>query len=348
MPPIPPPSEPALPGPAVTAPAGHRRHWAHRAGLVLLVFVLALVTAWTLTALSYQAPDTWRGLAMSVTAAAALVLALLADRRQALAWAGTAALVLAVGLWWGSIRASDSRDWAPEVSRTVTGTVEGSRVVLHDVRDFTWRSETDFTPRWDTRTYDLDTLKSVDLFSSVWGNPAIAHTLIGFGFSTGQRVVFSVEIRRERTEAFSEVGGFFKEFELALIAADENDIVRLRTDARGETVSLYPLKVTPEQARGLFLSYVALANDLAAHPAFYQTATSNCTTVIYDLARLVEPGVPFDRRILLSGYLPDYLYEHGLIPRDRPLAEVRRAAVIVPQRGAAAPYSDAIRARPVQ
>ena len=336
------------PPPADATPAPSRRRRARVAGIVLLVALLALATTWTLTALAYQAPDGWRSLAMAGTVVAAVGLAVLALRRQALAWAGTAALVLAVGLWWGSIRPSDSRDWAPEVSRTVTGEVEGNQVILHNVRNFVWRSETDFSPRWETRLYQLDTLQSVDLFSSVWGNPAIAHTLIGFGFSTGQRVVFSVEIRRERTEAFSEVGGFFKEFELALIAADENDIVRLRTDARGETVSLYPLKVTPDQARRLFLSYVALANDLAAHPAFYQTATSNCTTVIYDLARLVEPGVPFDWRILLSGYLPDYLYDHALIPRDRPLDQVRREAVIPPQRGATAPYSSAIRAHGAQ
>lgn len=333
----------APPRPAGPSVAGRRRQAARWIGLVLLLAALGLGTAWTVTALSYQAPEGWRGAAMAASGAAAFALAALALHRQALAWAGAAALALVVGLWWGSIHPSDSRDWAPEVAHTVTGAVEGNQVVLHNVRNFDWRSETDFTPRWETRAYRLDELRSVDLFSSVWGNPAIAHTLIGFGFASGERVVFSVEIRRERAEAFSEVGGFFKQFELALIAADENDIVRLRTDARGETVSLYPLTVTPEQARGLFLSYVALANRLAAEPAFYQTATSNCTTVIYDLARLVEPGVPFDWRILLSGHLPDYLYDHGLIARDRPLAEVRRAAVIASQRGVAAPYSAAIR-----
>lgn len=119
--------------------------------------------------------------------------------------------------------------------------------------------------------------------------------------------------------------------------------MRLRTDARGETVSLFPLNVTPQQARELLLSYVALGNRLAAKPEFYQTLTSNCTTVIFQLARLVEPGIPFDWRILLSGYLPDYLYDHGLLDRSRPLDEIRRAAVIAPQRGQSAPFSSAIR-----
>ena len=142
--------------------------------------------------------------------------------------------------------------------------------------------------------------------------------------------MFSAEIRRERQESFSEIGGFFKEFELVMIAADPEDIIRLRTDFRREQVSRFALNLTPEQARALFLSYLARANQLAAQPEFYQTLTTNCTTVIFQLARLVEPGIPRDWRILLSGYLPDYLYDHAMIANDRPLEEIRRQAILAP------------------
>lgn len=309
----------------------------------LLGLILVPGTAWSLTALWFQAPAGCRVPLMSLVGFSAVALLVLAARRMALAWAGMAVVGLAIGPWWVSISPSNSRDWAADVSRTVTAEVAGNEVTLHDVRNFDWRTETDFTERWETRRYALDKLVSVDLFSSVWDNPAIAHTLIGFGFSDGQRVVLSIEIRKERGEAFSEIGGFFKEFELSMVAADENDIVRLRTDARGETVSLFPLKVTPEQARQLFLSYLDLANSLARTPEFYQTVTSNCTTVIYKLARLVDPRVPFDWRILLSGHLPDYLYEHGLIRTDLPLDEVKRQAMIRRQGKAGQPFSLAIR-----
>ncbi len=343
------PSEAKRPAAASARSGGGVLAWV---GFGVLALVLGLGAAWSMTAFWHQAPPHWRAPLMAAAAVAALLLVILAlplgpparyRRRMALALGGAILAGAVVALWWGSIRPSDSRDWAPEVAHGVTGALEGDTVVLHNVRNFDWRTETDFTERWETRRYALADLVSVDLFSSVWASPAIAHTLIGFGFRDGSRVVFSVEIRKEKGEAFSEVGGFFKAFELVLVAADENDIVRLRTDARGETVSLFPLKVSPEQARALFLSYVALGNHLARQPEFYQTVTSNCTTIIYRLARIVDSRVPLDWRILVSGYLPDYLYELGLIRTDLPLEEVRRRAVIHRAPGDDAPFSSAIR-----
>lgn len=312
-------------------------------GRWLFALVVLACAAWTATALWFQGPEGWRYPLMALALVAAPALLLLARRRRVAALLLFVAAMAGVGWWWSGIRPSNTRDFAPELSQTLTAEVHGNEVTLNNVRNFDWRTEEDFTGRWETRRYDLDKLVSVDLFSSVWDSPAIAHTLVGFGFSDGQRVVFSAEIRRERDEAFSEIGGFFKEFELALVAADENDIVRLRTDARGETVSLFPLDVTPEQARRLFLNYAALANALAARPRFYQTITTNCTTVIYGLARLVDKRVPFDWRILLSGYLPDYLFDHHLLRTALPLEAAKRQAVIPSQKGSVVPFSEAIR-----
>lgn len=98
--------------------------------------------------------------------------------------------------------------------------------------------------------------------------------MISFGFSDGDHIVFSAEIRRERGRSFSESGGFFKEFELVMIAATENDFVRLRTDVRREDVSLFPLRLSPQYARELFVSYIEKANELADKPEFYQTITT--------------------------------------------------------------------------
>lgn len=338
-------SSPSVPPEPVAAPASRWRRLGRGLAKGLLALALLAGFAWTATALAYQVPPAWRTGAMAAAGIVALALLVLGFRRPTAGWAGFAVAALAVGLWWGSIAPSNDRDWAPDVARGVTGTFDGSKVTLHNVRNFRWSDPDTFTGGWETRTYDLDQLSAADLFSSVWASPAIAHTLIGFGFADGQRVVFSVEIRRERGEVFSEVGGFFKDFELVLIAADENDIVRLRTDARGETVSLYPLKISQEQMRKLFLSYVVKGNMLAARPQFYQTVTTNCTTVIFHLARIVEPNIPLDWRILVSGYLPGYLYEHGVIRTDLPLDEVMRRARIVrdPARDKAEDFSASIR-----
>ncbi|TSJ60198.1 DUF4105 domain-containing protein [Starkeya sp. 3C] len=312
--------------PHATGTAGRRG----TAGIVLLLAGTALLLLWVCAAAWFQFEPPLRWAVIALAVAIGGTIALLAWRRRAAGWMALAAAMCATAAWWASVTPSNDRDWAPDVAHGVTGEVRGSDVELHNVRAFDWRTEHDGTPHWESRRYDLDALETVDLFSSVWGNPAIAHTLIGFGFKDGARVVFSAEIRRERGEEFSEIGGFFKEFELVMIAADPDDIIHLRTDMRRETVSRFPLRLTPEQARTLFLSYVTKANELATEPEFYQTITTNCTTVIFHLARLVDSRMPTDWRILLSGYLPDYLYDLGIIRTDLPLDEVKRAAVLVP------------------
>ncbi|WP_245513376.1 DUF4105 domain-containing protein [Enterovirga rhinocerotis] len=297
---------------------------------VALSLVALIGGAWLLGALFFQFDPPLRGLLMAGAAAVAMAIVALAWTRRLAALLVLVACLAAAAVWWASILPSNDRDWAPDVAHGVTGTIDGTSVVLHHVRDFAWRTETDADIRWVTRRYDLDDLRSVDLLTSVWDNPAIAHTLLSFGFADGRHVVFSAEIRRKRHEAFSAIGGFFKRFELVLIAAEERDIVRLRTTIRREDVSLFPLRVPPDAARRLFRSYIDRANELATRPEFYQTVTTNCTTVVVRLAQEAGRGIPLDWRILLSGYLPDYLSDHGAIASDRPLDEIKASAKISP------------------
>jgi hypothetical protein len=179
----------------------------------------------------------------------------------------------------------------------VTAQIDGDTVTLQNVRNFDWTTPTEFTPQWETRSYKLSQLQSVDLISSVWASPSIAHTLVSFGFSDGRHVVFSAEIRREKGEAFSSFGGLFKRYELVLIAADERDIVRLRTDVRREWVSLHPIDLTPQTRRELFLSLLELGNELAQEPRFYNTLTTNCTTMVWRLKLRLAPSlIPLGQR----------------------------------------------------
>jgi len=255
----------------------------------------------------------------------------------------------AIAIWWSQIQPSNERSWTPELAETVTGAVDGSKVTMHNVRDFDWHGPASFTPRWITKTYDLENLDTLEVFLSYWGNPAIAHTLVSFGFSDGQQIVFSVEIRKEDGEDYSELGGFFKSFELSLIAATERDILFLRTNARDpiEDVYRYVLDVQAKPRKELFLSYVALANDLAERPRWYNTATTNCTTVIYRLVKSFNPDVSFDWRILVSGYLPEYFAENGQLKWPPATAPLRSTAHITPLAQAlktSQGYSEAIRA----
>ena len=314
---------------------------------IALFFLTALAAALALTAVWFQAVPPWRWFWMAAVAACAIAIVIAGRRHSKAGWAGLA-MAIVIGLaWWHSIAPSNDRAWAPDVAHGVTADIKGPDIVLHNVRNFDWKSETEAVARWETRRYSLDQLVSVDLVSSVWASPAIAHTLISFGFADGGHVVFSAEVRRERGEEFSEVGGFFKQFELVMIAADENDIVKLRTNIRREDVTLLPLRVTPAQARALFLGFADRANRIDGQAEFYQTVTTNCTTVIFELARHIDGRVPLDWRILLSGYLPSYLFDLGLIRTDAPLDQVLRDAAISRKALDAPPgadYSRAIRA----
>jgi hypothetical protein len=226
-------------------------------------------------------------------------------------------------LWWTRLTPTNDHDWADDVALITTGTVDGSRVTLHNVRNFDWRSQTDYTRRWETRSYDLDHVRTVDMIMSYWKGPAIAHMLISFGFDDGEQAVFSVEVRRQRIQAFSEIGGFFKEFELSIIAADERDVIRVRTNVRGEDAYLYRILVPPAAIRSLFLGYIAEANALLIKPRFYNTITVNCTTLVYHMMQRIVGYLPLNYRLLFSGYLPEYVYRVGGLDRRFSLQELR-------------------------
>lgn len=243
--------------------------------------------------------------------------------------------VYAVGLailltWWASITPSLERDWSPELAQSLTGEIEGKQAVLHNLRNFKWRTPTDYDVQWETRAYDLDQLDSIDMILSYWGDEAIAHTLLSFGFANGDHAVFSVEIRRENGEEFSTIGGFFKQYELTILAADENDIVRLRTNVRDplEEVYLYPITTSKEHRIALFKGLITKANALAGKARFYHTIMANCTTVIYALVRQYRDDIDLDMRIIQSGYLPDYMAERGILSWPKPYGDIRARAAI--------------------
>jgi hypothetical protein len=167
---------------------------------------------------------------------------------------------------------------------------------------------------WEDWTVDPATLTDVELILSIWDSEKIAHTMASFGLPDGRRIVFSGETRRTVTDRFSITGGFFRRFELVLLACDERDAIHLRAEVRGERVYRYPVASTPDARAELFLEYLRLGNDLAARPKWYNTITTNCTTVPYRLVRKVAPWVGFDWRILLSGFLPLYLDRLQVLP----------------------------------
>jgi hypothetical protein len=299
-------------------------------GAGAFIVFLFLSSVWANLAIAYQLPGSaglriGACLALNMIALAALTgFVLRCPRRwlSVLIYAVAYAILLA---WSGSISASNNKNWAADVAHGITGIIDGDRLSVRNLRNFSWRSEADYTENWEQRTYDLSKLRSLDLFLGYWMGPAIAHTIMSFGFEDGRYLDFSIELRRTQNDQYSAVAGFFKTHELIYIGADERDLMTLRK-VRNEQIELYRLRTPPERARALLVEYINQANDLAAHPRFYNTLTTNCTTTIFAMMRAVTSSIPFDWRIILTGYMPSYLYEHGAVDTRISLEELRQRA----------------------
>lgn len=256
--------------------------------LVVAPVVIAS-SSWACAALWLDGPLSGL-LAAGFAAAAGGLLGWVRPGRTALAcFAGLMVLVIA---WWLAIEPRNDRDWLPEVAHPPTASVEGNLVTIRNVRNFHYRSETDFDERWEERTYDLSGLRGADLFLSYWGSPWIAHTIVSWEFDDGQHLAISIETRKERGEAYSALLGFFRQFELYYVVADERDLVGLRTNQRGEDVYLYRLRTPIETARAVLLDYLEEANRLAASPRWYNALTHNCTTMIRHHVKNVAAEIP--------------------------------------------------------
>ena len=322
-----------------------------------LIGLLTVATGgWGALALAYSGPhdETLRYILAAAFATASLaVLIALAWRRWH--WRVFAAyLVLFAGLlaWYFSLEPSNERDWQPDVAVLAYAEIEGDQVTLHNVRNFDYRSETDYTPAYYDKHFDLRKLEGVDLIAVYWMGPAIAHTFVSFAFAGGDHLAISIETRKEMGEGYSTIKGFFRQYELYYVVADERDVIRLRTNYRHdppEDVYVYPMRGPIENGQRLFMAYMKQINALRTHPEFYNTLTTNCTTDIWYNTLINAEHLPFSWKILASGYVPDYLYQAGRLDTSVPFSELKRRAYVnarAQAADAAADFSQRIRAGP--
>lgn len=244
---------------------------------------------------------------------------------------GHIAVFLLVLLWWLGISPSNDRDWQVDVSQLPFATLDGNKVTVHNIRNFEYRSEFDYTPAYYDKTFDIDKLNGVDLFAFYWMGPAIAHTILSFDFADQGSLAVSIETRKQRNEEYSTIKGFFRQYELIYIVADERDVIRLRTNYRHNPPEQgYVYKGLGSKANGqrLFLEYLRIINELHDNPSFYNTLLDNCTIAIWFRTMVNAEHLPFSWKILLSGYLPEYLYESKRIDHQLPFAALQQQAHI--------------------
>ncbi len=268
-----------------------------------------------------------KGVAAGFTLVSVAIFLLARTWRRALAtFAGLFAMALAIFFLQ---QPSNERNWQPDLALLPSATIDGDTITIHNIRNCDYRTETDFTVRHYDKTFDLNALTSLDLYLVDWGLTSIVHTMVSFGFNDREYVAISIEARKELGEGYSTIRGFFRQYELAYVVADERDVVRLRTNYRqGETVYLYRIQADKELIRKVFLDYFHAVNQLKEKPEWYNALLANCTSVLRGHTRPYFRKVFWDWRLLANGYADALAYEKGTLDTSLPFAELKGRSII--------------------
>jgi hypothetical protein len=287
--------------------------WVGRIALALATVIALLFTVWAAAALDFDLPvpplRTPAALLYLLVTLGALWFLRRAHRGLVVAFVGFAI----VALWWFSLAPSNNRAWRLDNAKTPYAEINGEQIAIRDLRNCTYRTEDSYTCDWETRFYNLADLRGLDIFITWWGSPWIAHPIVSFDFGDENHVAMSIETRNVVGQGYSAIGGFFRQYTLAYIAADERDVIRLRTNYRkNEEVYLFRTRVKPPLVRAIFLDYLERANRLHVRPEWYNALANNCTTnIAVSVAEVRDMHVRLDWRILLNGKMDEMMYEDG-------------------------------------
>ena len=305
-----------------------------RTSTALLYLLIVILVLWPTLALFFDLPFPHLRIAAAISYLLVVTVSLVSLRHKpARLLLGLASCAL-VASWWLTLKPTNKEPWQTDVSRLASATQNGNHVIIHNFRQCDYRAEFDYTCKWSDRDVDLSQIRGVDLFMDYWGSPWIAHTILSFDVGNGQHVAFSIEQRKRPGQNYSNILGFYRQYTLIVIASDERDLVRLRTNYRhGEDLYLFHTLATPGFARALFTDYIQRTNDFYTRPHWYNAVTHNCTTEIYTFARMKHQ--PHDWRILLNGKGDEMEYQAGEIAGDLPFKQLKQQSYINPAARAA-------------
>ena len=290
-------------------------------------FILALLTLWAVAVLYVDCRISVLRIPVTLTYVLAIVAILVKFKGSR----GAAALVFVgfcgVLAWWLNLKPSNDGNWQPDVDRTAWVEIDGDRATIHNLRNCDYRTETDYSNCWSDRTVYLSQIRATDLFLTNWGLRWASHPIVSFQFGDNDHIAFSIEARYKAGQSYSPILGCFRQYTLIFVTADERDVIRLRSNYRkNEEVFLYRVKVQPEVARAMFLTYVAYLNKLKDHPEWYNQVTRNCTTTLdRQLATNVGNPQPWNYQLLLNGTMDELLYDRErLVTGGLPFPELKQ------------------------
>jgi hypothetical protein len=306
---------------------------------VVCVVLWCLLGLWTSLALFFNIPLSFWPAAVLALGGVALYAGALRERSLVRAWKGVAwrevrlsaaalAVTAVVAVWYlGFVRPNPNEDWIPKHARMPHVEIEGDKVYVQNVRDFTWRTESDYTPAYRDHVYDVNALSSMYfVLSPIFDLEPVAHVWVGFGFSDGQHVAVSVEARGVKGRPFGLFPSMFRQFQLIYVIGEERDVVGMRVVARQAEVRVYPVRTTQERKRFLFLDMMQRAHSLEEHPEFYNLFANNCmNNITYHIRRLGGRPLPSEVCLLLTGFSDRLAYDYGYLDTDLPFEQAHQA-----------------------
>lgn len=283
-------------------------------GVVIVWFLLLVLTLWAAAALYVDVRKPALRVPIAVMYVVAILVLLFTLKLSPWAAAICLAAFFGVLTWWFTLKPSNEGDWQPDNARTAWTESHGDLITIHNFRNCDYRTEVQYANCWGDRTLHISDIRGTDLFLTNWGIPFASHPILSFQFAENEHVAFSIEARYKAGQGYSTLLGCFRQYALIMVAADERDLIRLRTNFRkDEEVYLYRARVRPEVARAMFVTYITYLNQLHDRPEWYNAVTRNCTTTLQaPLAADADDPQPWNYQFLLNGTLDKLLYD-----RDR-------------------------------
>lgn len=274
----------------------------------------------------------WLGSALAVLYCTASLLVLFLISSRGLVIAALSSLFLLPVLIYIFTPPSHARQWQDDVRFLPYAAVSQDHVTIHNIRNNRYSSESNYDVHYFSRTYDLNSLVSMDVFLVDWGLRHVVHTMVSFGFAGGDYLCLSIEARKEVGESYSAIKGFFRQYEQIYILGLEDDLVRLRSNHRtGEDVYLYRLRISTQQRlQQTFLGFMDRINELKAHPRWYNALYNNCMTSAFRIARsyAAEGHGNWHWSVILNGHAARRAYDLGLLDTTLSFEELQRRSYI--------------------
>ena len=294
------------------------------------ILIVAPVGLWSAMALWFRlpAPDAVRMVAAGIAAIAAVatMIALFSRFR----WRALAAFALAfacVLVWWSTILPPADGDWAPDVARQTTGAGQGRYPdALRPARLRLAQRRRLHRAMGDAQLRPLASSNSLDLILAYWAGPQMAHLIMSFGFDgrAGAGLVDRGPAREDR-RIFRRSPTRSSRIRSSISPPPSATRSACAPTSATRTSASIACAPRPRRSERCSSAMWTKPTELQAQPAWYNSITTNCTTAVSRMIRSLGGALPFDWRLIVNGYLPGYLYDHGAVS-DRHSARRAHAA----------------------